>query len=220
MKRMFTVMAILAVLNLTLLAGLGGYAWRQGWLTPERVELAVAALRGETSEDETTDEEDTSGAARPVVSDDRFVRGEQTVRIRRAELSRREREIEHAWQYLESQQLAFLKEKESFDDFRKRTADEAAERDKRTGDDGWQRELKYYGTVKAKLAKQLLRGKPDADVVRVMLGLNARQGKKIIEQCKTAEEREWIGRILSMLRDSNAAQAEALVAGTTTNRGA
>ena len=43
--------------------------------------------------------------------------------------------------------------------------------------------------------------------------METRTGRKIIESCKTDEERLWIGRILEQLRQRNDRQAEALTAG-------
>ena len=151
---------------------------------------------------------------------ERIGQNEEAVRVRRAELDRRQREIEQAWQQLETQQLAFLKERESFETARRREAAEADERARKAGDSGWQRELELMGTMKAKLAKSLLKEKPDAEVVKVLMELDIRKAKKIVEQCKTSEERQWIGRILGQLQDRSASQAEALGAGTVSNPGA
>ncbi len=50
MKRLWTVISIMAVLNLTALAGITAHAWKQGWLQPERIHRAVAELRGAQEE--------------------------------------------------------------------------------------------------------------------------------------------------------------------------
>ncbi len=215
MKRLIKAVCIVLVLNMLGLAVLAGLAWNKGWLAPERVRLAFDALRNEPGQDA---EGDAAVEAVAVVDRGLDAGGEETIRIRRAELERREREIQHAWQYLESQQLAFLREKESFDAYRTRVASEEAARRERSGEDGFKRELAYYAGMKSKLAKELLRNKTDADVIRLLKGLDLRAGKKIVGQCKTQEEREWIGRILGMLKDSDVTQAEALVADAKTNR--
>lgn len=218
MKRLLSVMSIVAVVNMIALAGLGMYGWKMGWLEKERVRAAALLLfDGIAEEAPAGDEPSEPGAATAV---QRIAHSNEASQIRHAELDRREREIEHAWQQLETQQLAFLKEKEALDSLRKRFAEEATARVQKAGDGGWQRELELMGSIKPKLAKELFREKPDAEVVKLMSELDVRKAKKIIEQCKTSEERLWIGRILEQLQQRDASQAEALVAGKVSNQGA
>lgn len=219
MKRLVSTLSVVSLLNVMALAALAGYAWSGGWLAPDRVRAAANILRDGVPEDvEEASATQPTGAATTI--GERIEQNEEAVRVRRAELDRREREIEQAWQQLETQQLAFLKERESFDAARKRETAEAEERARKAGNGGWQRELELMGTVKAKLAKSLLKEKPDAEVVKVLMELDVRKAKKIVEQCRTSEERQWIGRILGQLQDRSASQAEALGAGTVSNPGA
>lgn len=218
MKRLMSVMPIVALMNMTALAGLCLYAWQKGWLEPERVRAAAMLLHdGIPEEEPAADESAGPGVATSV---QRIAYSNESDQIRHAELDRREREIEHAWQHLETQQLAFLKEKEALDALRKRTAAEAVARIDEAGEGGWQRELELMGSIKSKLAKDLLREKADAEVVKLISELDVRKAKKIIEQCKTSEERLWIGRILEQLQQRDASQAEALVAGKVSDQGA
>jgi len=218
-KRLVSILSVVSLLNVMALAALAGYAWSGGWLAPDRVRAAASILRdGVVDGVEEVASTQPTGAAATI--GERIEQNEEAVRVRRAELDRRQREIEQAWQQLETQQLAFLKERESFETARRREAAEADERARKAGDSGWQRELELMGTMKAKLAKSLLKEKPDAEVVKVLMELDIRKAKKIVEQCKTSEERQWIGRILGQLQDRSASQAEALGAGTVSNPGA
>jgi hypothetical protein len=214
MKRLLTVLGMVAILNLAALAGLAGYAASNGWLTRDRVQRAVAALKGE---------EEPAAAAAPEVAEEVKPTQSSGERIRRnqeveerylIELARREREIQDAWKLLETQGLALVREKEAFEEQKKRAAAEALVRAKESGDSGTQKELEIISGVKAKEAKDLLRQKDDADVVRILMAMEARKARQIVAACKASEERLWIGRILGKLRDSNATQAEALDAGT------
>ena len=79
------------------------------------------------------------------------------MQMRRTEIDRRVSEIEHAWQQLEVQQLAFLQEKETLAERQRRYEAEAEARERAAGASGWKRELELIGGIKPTLAKQLLR---------------------------------------------------------------
>ncbi|HVP10475.1 MAG TPA: hypothetical protein VMV94_04710 [Phycisphaerae bacterium] len=214
MKRLITVIAIMAILNLAALAVLAGYAGSHGWLARERVQRAIAALKGEQEATAVAAEEAVMEAAKPQSSGERIRRNQEVEERYLIELARREREIQDAWKLLETQGLALVREKEAFEEQKKRAAAEAQARAKESGDSGLQKELEIISGVKAKEAKDLLRQKDDADVVRILMAMEARKARQIVAACKASEERLWIGRILGKLHDSNAAQAEALGAGT------
>jgi hypothetical protein len=214
MKRLMTVIATMAVLNLAALAGLMGYAWSHGWLTRERVQRAVTVLKGEEEAAVASAPEAAAEGKAPQSSGERIRRNQEVEERYLIELARREREIQDAWKLLETQGLALVREKEAFEEMKKRNAAEVLARAKETGDSGSQKELEIISGVKAKEAKDLLRQKDDADVVRILMAMEARKARQIVAACKASEERLWIGRILGKLHDSNATQAEALGAGT------
>ena len=214
MKRLMTVLAIMAILNLAALAGLAAYAGSHGWLARERVRAAAAALKGEEQSKAAAAEEAAAEAQAPQSSGERIRHNQETEERYLIELARREREIQDAWKLLEAQGLALVREKEAFEEQKKRAAAEALARAKESGDSGLQKELEIISGVKAKEAKDLLRQKDDADVVRILMAMEARKARQIVAACKASEERLWIGRILGKLHDSNATQAEALGAGT------
>ena len=219
-KRLYFVMSVMAMANLAALAGVVFVAHSRGYLTPERVQAAAAALRGELSTSQPTTMVAASRPVEIVPSAEQIARNDAADQIRRAELERREREIEHAWQQLETQQLAVLQQKEDLEAAMKRGAAEAEARAKSTGDSGWEKQVELIASLKAKTAKDLLREKPEPEVVRIFMELDARKTQKIIEMCKSTEERQWIGRILEQLHQQNASQAEALSAGIKPSPGA
>ena len=90
--------------------------------------------------------------------------------------------------------------------------EEQAAREK--GDSGIQKELDIISGITPKAAKELLKLKPDAEVARILLAIDNRKVNKIVKQCKTSEERLWIGRVLEQLHDRDAARAEDPGAGT------
>ncbi len=213
MKRLWPIASVVAVVNVAVLFGLLAFAWSQGWLTPERVQGAIAVLTGE-GEDADAAEEDTTGDEVPKSAGERIQRNEQVEEQYRIELVRREREIQNAWGLLESQQLALLQEREALKESKKRFEQELQLRAQEEGNSGLKRELQIISGLKAGEAKDLLRQKNDADVVRILMALDERKAAKVVQACsKDGEERLWIGRILGKLSERDATQAEVLDAG-------
>ncbi len=207
-------MSVVAILKLAALVGLGAYAWSHGWLTRERILRAGAVLRGETDTEGDAASVAVVGGEGPKSASDRLQRNAELDERYRIEIDRREREIQDGWRLLEAQQLAFLREREGFEFAKMRSAEEAQKRAQEAANSGVKKELEILSGIKAKEAKELLKQKADADVVRILMSMDSRQARKIVSACKTTEERSWIGRILESLHERDAAQAEALGAGS------
>lgn len=200
------------MINMTALAVVAGLAWSKDYLQKDRLRNAYAVLTGD-SEDDTTTMPAGDESQRVITSSERIKRNKDADEIARTELERRKREIQNGWDLLERQQLALLKSQESFEETKKRQREEQERRAEEAGDEGLKKELDILSGLKAKDAKELLKLKADADVVRIMLQMEPRKARKIVGECKKNEERLWIGRILEKLHERDAAQAEVLAAG-------
>lgn len=213
MRRVYQVIAIFAIAQLLALSGFIGTLASRGALQPDRLENALRALRGDAQPPPAATTQPASQPASTRPARELLPEDEDAARIRRTELDRREREIADQWDLVRSAQVELLREREKFaaekkewEAALKRQAEEAAL-------SGAAKEMEYLSGVKPETAKSLIRQKKDADVVQILLQMNSRIGRKIIEQCKTEDERLWIGRILEQLRQRNTRQAEALTAG-------
>jgi hypothetical protein len=214
LKRMLISLAILSMINLAALIAGAAYAGKQGWFKRDRLREALMALNGakrETPTPTTLPAEEAPATEAPP--GERIRRSTDTEQIARTDLDRRVREIQDGWAMLERQQIALVQARESFEAQKKEYEEVLARRAAAAGDDGLKRELEILSGVKAKEAKELLKQKKEADVVRILMTMEERKARKIVSECKTDEERSWIGRILEKLHDRNAVQAEALVAG-------
>jgi len=65
--------------------------------------------------------------------------------------------------------------------------------------DGFQQTLDIYSDMEPKLAKDVLMGRKEVDVVQVFMKLDANRRKKIINACKTPEETAWVSRVLAQM---------------------
>jgi hypothetical protein len=213
-KRLWTAISIMAVLNLTALTAFTAHAWNQGWLQPERVQRAIAELRS-AREQVAPAPAVTNEVRKPTArAADRIRRNEEAAEKQRIELARREREIKDGWKLLEAQQLVLLRNREALEEKVSQFEANKERAAKEKGDSGLQKELDIIAGITPKAAKELLKLKPDAEVARILLAVDNRKVNKIVKQCKTSEERLWIGRVLEQLHDRDAARAEDPGAGT------
>ncbi|MFQ5411334.1 MAG: hypothetical protein ACE5EC_03525 [Phycisphaerae bacterium] len=201
MKRLLKVMAFMALLNMFALGGVLGYACKQGWIEPRRVQEAFAVLKGEDREKtvETTDGEEKKPQPGVQVSE-RLRRNAESEEQYRIEFARREREIQDGWAQLEAQQLMLLRAKDEFEAEKKRYEAQREALARKEGDSGLQKELLTLSGIPPKNAKELLKAKEDADVVRIFMAMDQRKLNKIVKQCKSSEDRLWIGRIMEKLK--------------------
>ena len=220
-RRILMSLGCMSMLNMVALVAIVGYAASHGWLEHKRVASALEALKGEESHTGVATTQVAAAAGRKASghnesqgsASDQIRRNEDLEEIQRTELERRTRELSDGWRLLEAQQLAFLRSKEEYEAGKRRLAEENAQRAKQSGDSGLTKELEIVSGVKPKDAKELLKLKNQADAVQLLVKMDARVARKIVGQCKTQEERLWIGRILEKIRDVDASQAEFLAAG-------
>ncbi len=211
MKRLFTVLALVSMINMAALAVLATLAWHRRYLEPERIRKVLALLTADEAQPTTLPAQ--ASEAPPASSGERIERNQEVEEIVRTELDRRKREIENGWKLLERQQIAFVQAQEAFEAERTRQREAAEARAKAEADSGYVKELDIISGLKAKEAKDLLRLKEDAAVVTMLMSMEPRTARKIVGACKKDDERLWIGRILAKMHERDAAQAEVLDAG-------
>ncbi len=216
MKRLFTVLSAVALVNMLAFGGALAFAKSKHWLTKDRIRKAFAVLQEEDKHDAvpTTMPVMAKAAQHGPPSDEKMRRVKEMDEITRTELDRRTREIQDGWKLLETQQLSIVRDRETLERDKTTLAEMERKKAEQTGESGLQKETDIIGGLKAKQAKELLRQKQDSDVVALLKGMDDRKVRKIVGECKSEEERQWIGRILESIHDGRAAQAEVLNAGT------
>lgn len=209
MKQLSKIVLIVLILNVV---GAIGYAGYSGMFAGDRLKAAFGALRGFGPS--------AAAASQPaeLMAEATEAAGSQPAEevgadVLRAELSQREADVRHQWEMIRAAQLQLLRDREQYEQEKKDAAAMVARREKPDGGEGYARELEYLSSIKAKSAKDFLRMKKDADVVEILVALEPRVGRKIIDACKSQEDRLWMGRILEQLRQRNHDQAEVLASG-------
>ena len=213
MKGVLGALALLAAVHGLALAGLGGYAWQQGWLSPDRVRAAAQVLMTGVPAQEAASAASTGPAEAPPLAksaETLIRRDEETEEQYRIELARRDREIRDAYALLETKWLDVVRQQEALEAERRRFDAEQERVALEAGNSGRQAEIDTLSSVDAKTALALLRQKSDADAVRILMEFDERKRAKVVKECKTEEERRWIGRILEQFHEESVATAEDL----------
>ena len=208
LKWIYNGVAILAIINLLMMAVLIGVAWASGRLSGERVEQIAMVLRGEFPEDHVPVTQPAATQPAPQAASEKIRHDEELEEILGRRFDWQRRELRNLVSLIDTARLEHLRQREAFQlevaEYEK--ARQAwLEQEQR---DGFKRSLAYLESVDPKIAKELLQQKKEADVAQILSAMNNRKGRDIIEECTTPEDRAWIGRVLNTIEQGAASQAE------------
>lgn len=199
LKRLYHVVAWLALANLFATGGLLAFLFGSGRLNSERVDQIAVVLRGEFPKPQPPASQPVVQQEKPRTSKEELAQLESRRQLYTLISERHQREIDdrnklnQVIQLDVNRQLEQIKSKEQ--EFRK-----TKEQNEQVFEQsGFQQALDMYSEMEPKLAKDVLIKKKDADVVRVFVKMESGKRKKIVNTCKTPEEKDWIGRILSQI---------------------
>jgi hypothetical protein len=220
MKRLFTWLSVVALAQMLAVGGGLGYLWGTGRLDAEQVEHIAAILRGET------DDAEPAPTTAPVTqpADESYFQAiaDQNRQIReQEEIFRRqlERQIIEAAQtnaLLDQVRIELMRESEALkqerDDFEAQLAASA----ERANTEGFQKDLELLSSLPAKLAKTQLMKRSEVEAARIIGAMPKRKATKVLEACQSAQEKEWVDKILQRINRSKEPESETLAEQTRT----
>lgn len=199
-KRLYHAMAWLAMANLFAVAGLIAYLFASGHLNAERVDQMAMVMRGEFPKPQ------PPVASQPVVVQEK----PQTSREELAKLEaqkqfytliseRHQREIDDRKNLNQTIQMDVNRQLEQIEARTQEFEKEKKKTKEALEQSGFQQVLDIYSEMEPKLAKDVLITKKDPDVVQLFIKMDSGKRKKIVNTCKTPEEKAWVGRILTAI---------------------
>ena len=213
-KAIYQVICILAIANLVAVAGIIAFLFATDRLDAERVDQMAAVLRGEDLSERAPATPPAAPTTQPAEKKDtaetQLARARERGDLAQRLLERRGREVEDRQRLAEALMLDIVRRQETLAE--ERAALEAQQRkiQEERLRSGFLKELELLASVKPKVRKDLLAQKSDTDVVKLMMEMDQRAGKQVIEACKRPEEKAWIGRILHQIQmQSETPSAEA-----------
>ena len=211
LRKTYDAVAIFALANMLVFGGLLIYLVGSGTLVPEKVERIAAVLRGEkeSAQDATVaaaqagvdaaqDRTDVVGQS----AEDASAASQMDEEITRREAQRIRAELDQRVATVNQVLMRVTLEREAFERQVEAEAQRKQEVTASQGQEGFKKELEYFESLSPKVAVQHLLAKPDADeAARILLEMETRKGKKIIEAAKRGNQMERMKVILQRLRE-------------------
>ena len=205
-RRAYDAAALFALLNLGVLALLALYLVGGGGVDAEKARRIVAVLRGEDAaavEDvpaEKPEQESEDGEKRSVR--DVVAESQMDQEILRREGERIKAELDQRLALNNSILLRVVEKREMF-------KEEQAEADRRReamreqrNDEGFKKQIEIYESLAPKTAVEHLLAMPDPDeAARILLEIQTRKSKKIVEAAKRGDQLEKMKGILQRVRE-------------------
>ncbi len=213
-RKVVNILGMLSLAAVLAAGGTAGYLWFKGTLNGGSLQAAATVLTTKPVYQDATASRPASGsqpAAR--VAGTRTAAGLEDEAAAASELDMLRRQIANEKAMAEQARLGVLREREKMEQQRKQWEAGRQKELEAAQQSGAQKELDYLSTMKPAQALPLLRGKSDGEAARVLMAMETRKGKKILELCKKPDEQEWSKRILELIREKNNVQAAALAGG-------
>lgn len=212
-RKIVNILGILSLLAALVAGGTAAYLAFKGTLNGPSLRAAVAAVTSQPATEGAASS--PPAASRPAVKNAaaRHLPGQEGEAAIMGELEMLRRQVANEQAMAEASRLEVLREREKMEQQRKLWEVSRQKELEASQQGGAQKELDYLSSIKPAQALVLIRGKSDPEAARVLMAMETRKGKKIIELCKKPDEQEWCKRILEMIREKNNVQAAALAGG-------
>jgi hypothetical protein len=209
-KKAYRLLALLALLHLLVVGAGLVYLVGTGRLTGERIEQIAGLLRGELPTPQTAQAQEVAQVEAPTKSGEAIEREQTAEQIKRHKIDRRLAELE---QQAATAQAAFLKvtrQREAHQREKEELAAQRRQRAKQERSVGFRKDLDLLGSLKPKVAVDYLLGKPPEDAAQMLLLMETRKAKRIIEAAKTAAQKKKMAEIYQLLGEMAPADSELL----------
>ncbi len=207
LKRAYDAVALVAVLNVLALVALGALLVWSGAVNSEKLRFIANVLRGDEgslpeSEAIPVASPDATQGAAPKASAVVAAESQADAEIVRLEADRIKAELDQRLALNNSILLRVMAQREQF----QREQEEAAQRQEKSLEErrnsGFQKQIAIYEALNPKVALEHLLAVDDPDeAARILLEMNTRKAKKIIEAGKRGDQMSRMKAILKRLRD-------------------
>jgi len=223
MRRIYDILAFVSLLNMLALAGVMGYFVSSGLVDTSKMQKVMAVLRGDEMADAKPMEEGTEKAADSIptspatmaahadAADEAPITSQMDLEIMRREAERIKEELRQRLALNNSILLRVTTERESFmkerDTAKKQQDAQMAQRQ----EGGFVKQVEIYEGLAPKLAAQHLLGiQEPEEAAKVLLSMDPRKARKIVEAAKRGDQMDRMMVILQRVREVAPAKSEAL----------
>ncbi len=205
-RRSYDVLALFAVLNILAMGGLGAMLYTSGAVNPQKLRQIVSIMRGTVlvpadtvvaaspEGDGATDEDAVDPATRTRQS-------QVDAEVLRLEADRIKAELNQRLALNNSILLRVTTERERFQKERDAAVKMKQQITDRRQAEGFQKQIAIYESLSSKVALQHLLALPDPDdAAKVLLEMNTRKAKKIVEAARSGGQLSKMQDILRRVR--------------------
>ena len=235
MKKLFTFIMMICLLNLLALAGLVGYLLATGRLDKPKALVISDLLRhpgtpkdlrtqvAELFEPPPATAPATGPASRPALAlsegpataEERIDFARQAMEQERLRLDAEKQNLRHEHELLERLQAKIDTDRKKVDDDRKAFEQSVTQTAAKGNEEAFARTLALYDELKPKQLKDLFLPMPQDLVAKYLGAMEPERAAKIISEFKTEPERSFMNAVLKRLRETGTDSASA--PGTTTS---
>ena len=209
-KKAYRLLALLALLHLLVVGAWLGYLVGTGRLTGERIEQIAGLLRGELPTPQTAQAQEVAQVEAPAKSGEAIEREQIAEQIKRHMIDRRLAELEQQAATSQAALLKVTRQREAHQREKEELAAQRRQRAKQERSVGFRKDLDLLGSLKPKVAVDYLLGKPPEDAAQMLLLMETRKAKRIIEAAKTATQKKKMAEIYQLLSEMAPADSELL----------
>jgi hypothetical protein len=203
-KRTYDAVALFAVLNMVALVAVTTYAFASGGVNGEKLEHMVGVLRGDEPQPAPTEQEEGPDAVedRKASSADAVAKSQVDLEIMRREADRIKEELRQRLALNNSILLRATNEREAFEKERMAEENRRKARRREREEQGFNKQVEILEAMKPKIAVVHLLSMGDLDeAARVLLAMDTRQAKKIVEAAKGGEQMAQMINVLQKIRE-------------------
>jgi len=204
-RRTYDAVAFFAVLNLAALVALVAYAVASGGVDAEKLERIAAVLRGQdpvTTLPEPAQEEQAEGAEPAPPAGDAAAASSVELEIMRREAERIKEELRQRLALNNSILLRATTEREAFERERQLEENQRLARLQEREELGFTKQVEILEAMKPKIAVAHLLGMDEPDeAARVLLAMNTRQARKIVEAARGGQDMTRMMDVLNRIRE-------------------
>lgn len=203
-RKAYDLAALLALLHLFALGAVGVYMVGTGAMSLERLRGVVAVLRGEGPSDEESAQEVPAETVEPESTDVTGADGidsRDQLEILRLEAARIKAVLDQRLALNNSIMLRVTTERKAFQRERAEAVKREQTAQSRRNEEGYRKQIEIYEGLAPKIAVQHLLAMNDPDeAARILLEMEVRKAKKIVEVAKRGDQLRQMQRILERVR--------------------
>ncbi len=217
-RRAYDGVALFALLNLLVFGGLGAYLLWSGVIDGEKVRSIAAVLRGDEEEQQVEPQTEPAEASAERVeaasTEDVIAASQRGLEVMRREEQRIRAELDQRLALNNSIMLRVMTERQTFKEEQEATSDRDRAIEQRQETEGFKKQIEIYEGLAPKVAVEHLLGLADVDqAARLLLEMETRKAKKIIEAAKRPDQMESMKIILQRLGEAAPGRSDELTPG-------